>query len=177
MLITGKKRFRDLDFYPIQADMEYLPFRDDTFNLAYSVRAFKYSHNQTQVLKELRRVSKKPASIMIYEINNRISFANIEHWIRSFLRFLIHLPISSWQDGISTSTPFLMKKYFEETSCGKVFYKAVLYFPQNWYSSRKLKRIYKKMIFLERNIPSFLSIFAYGILYYTKTHGKRIHAG
>jgi ubiquinone/menaquinone biosynthesis C-methylase UbiE len=177
MLESGKKRFPELDIDLIQADMTHLPFRDCIFNLAYSIRAFKYSHNPTQVLREIRRVCKKPVSIMIYEINNCLSFAYLEHLIRSFLRFLVHTSISSWQAGISTSTPFLMKKYFEDACCGKVFYKGILYIPQGWYSSPKCKRVYKKFIFLERSIPSFFSILAYGILYETKTRNKRMHRG
>ena len=173
ILLAGKKRFRDLDVDLIQADMEHLPFRDHAFNLTYSIRTFKYSRNPAKVLKEVCRVCKSPVSIMIYEVNNSLSLAYLAHLISSFLRFVAHLPISPWQAGIATSTPFLMKKYFGDSGCGSVFYEGLLYIPQRLYGSTKFKRVYKRLILLERVIPSLFSIFAYGILYSTEAQGKR----
>ncbi len=49
----------------VLADIEYLPFRENTFNLAFSITVLQNIQNQKQVLYELFRVLKKNGRVVV----------------------------------------------------------------------------------------------------------------
>jgi ubiquinone/menaquinone biosynthesis C-methylase UbiE len=172
MLLEGKKRFRNLNIHLIRADMENLPFKDDTFKIVYSIRAFKYPKDPTNVLKGFHKVCQSSASIFIYDINNILSADYVLHLVNSCLRFIAHYPASPWREGISKSTPFLIKRYFKDSGCDNVSHRGILYIPEIFYQGKRFKRIKKRVLFLEKAVPSFFSFLGYGILYKHEVHRK-----
>jgi ubiquinone/menaquinone biosynthesis C-methylase UbiE len=170
MLLTGKKRFTNQNIEFVQADMEQLPFRDATFNIVYSIRALNYSFNQNETLKEIRRVSNSNCHIMLYLINNILSFSYFTHLINSFLKFIFRQPHSAWQiGGTYMSNPFSIKEALGVSGLKNVSYIGILYVPESVYDYPRLKRLFRRLIFLEGAVPSFFSSFAYGILYCSKS--------
>jgi ubiquinone/menaquinone biosynthesis C-methylase UbiE len=166
MLLTGKKRSPNQNIEFVQADMEQLPFRDATFNIVYSIRTLNYSDNQTKTLKEIRRVSNNNCHIMLYLVNNILSFAYSAHLINSFLRIVFRRPRYAWQGGTtSLSNPFLIKEALGVSGFKNVSCRGILYIPESVYGHPRLKKLFGRLIFLEGAVPSVFSSFAYGILY------------
>jgi ubiquinone/menaquinone biosynthesis C-methylase UbiE len=160
MLITGKKRFRNLDIDFVQGDMKHLPFRDRAFDLVYSVRAFKYSSDPYRVLEETYRISRNDGLVSIYEGNKRTSL--------SYLIYLLRYPLSKrrhfWSAGVS---PFLMKKYCATAGFGKISYDGVLFLPERFYGIGKTRKVLELFALMERvaSKTPFFAIFARGIIY------------
>ncbi len=64
-------------------DYHYLPFRDDTFDLALCVAAIPYSPNPTVVLKELHRVL-RDGGTLIFTYFNTLNFRITNYVIKYF---------------------------------------------------------------------------------------------
>jgi ubiquinone/menaquinone biosynthesis C-methylase UbiE len=159
MLITCKKRFRNLRIDLVQGDMKHLPFKSDAFDLVYSIRAFKYSLKPYTVLEETYRVSENDGFVLIYEKNTRASLKYLPDLLNS--AFSARSP---WHVGVS---PFLMKKYYNAVGFNKISCEGVLFLPSAFYQAGKTKRALHIFSLLE-NVASktpFLANLAGCIIY------------
>lgn len=165
MLILCKKRFPNRNIALVQGEMSHLPFKDDVFDLVYSVRAFKYSSRPRRVLAEIYRISKIKGLVSIYEVNNSNSFAYLLHSSKRL--FLNKTP---WT---LMSTLFSMKTHFRSVGFSKVSANGVLFVPPRLYLAGKSKKLFQILAVFERiasGIPYFNKL-GYGIIYNAiKTH-------
>ena len=163
MLRTGRSKFSQLDL--MQADMAHLPLKDSVFSLVYSVRAFKYSPDPQLALKEICRICKKDGFVLLYEVNNALSFAYLGAsccLIRRFFNLFSILQRGAW-----TTNPFRMKRLLESVGFNKVSYKGLLFIPDRLYIFTETRLLLKTLSALERVATTIwpLRVFAYGILY------------
>ena len=159
MLLRFKKRFPNLNIAMVQADMKHLPFKDEVFNLVYSIRAFKYSPHPFSVMVEIHRLSKVNGQAAIYEVNNGFSFA--------YLTFLIKKSITHRSDWSPISSLVSMKHYFKSAGFDKISCEGILTLPPSLYSivkAKKLLKFFATIEMVESKIPYF-GKFAYGVMY------------
>lgn len=163
MLRTGRSKFSQLDL--IQADMAHLPLKDSVFSLVYSVRAFKYSPDPQLALKEICRICKKDGFVLLYEVNNALSFAYLG--ARFYLMGRFFNLFSILQRGAWTTNPFRMKRLLEIVGFNKVSYKGLIFIPDRLYIFTETRLLLNALAALERVTRMIwpFGVFAYGVLY------------
>ena len=101
----GWTKFRDkINSFLVSADAEHLPFRDKVFDTIFAITLIQNLPNPIKSLKEIKRVSKREASIVVSGLKRKYTFKEFKSIIRKaiFLRELYDM--EDLKDYIAFST-------------------------------------------------------------------------
>lgn len=75
MLGAAVKKAGGYPFFPLRADMRYLPFRDSSFDKTVSITALEFIADAGRVIDELFRVTRPRGSVVVATLNSLSSWA------------------------------------------------------------------------------------------------------
>lgn len=75
MLLQARKKLSSYNFSPAASDMLYLPFADSRFDKVVSITAVEFVQNARQAVREMFRVAKPGATIVLATLNKLSSWA------------------------------------------------------------------------------------------------------
>jgi len=106
ILREGWKKFRDkTNLFLVSADAEHLPFRDKVFDTIFAITLIQNLPNPIISLKEIKRVSKREASIVVSGLKRRYTFKEFNSIIRNAIFLRESYDIENLKDYIAFSTP------------------------------------------------------------------------
>ncbi|MGA2626647.1 MAG: class I SAM-dependent methyltransferase [Candidatus Bathyarchaeia archaeon] len=163
MVRAAKQTLKNLDI--VLADMEYIPFRDSSFELVYSIRAMKYLSNQAKFLREARRVCSHEGCVLLYDIWNAKNVSYL--FSETCLRFMSILRPHDFPPEMRRMNHLLIKRTLEQWDGCEVQTRGILFLPLLIYartSSRSLLRIFTIFDKLLSRLP-FSQYLAFSVLY------------
>ena len=135
------------------ADMEETPFRAACFQLVYSIRAMKYLGNQTEFVRETKRLCAPGGSILLYDI---WSTRNIGHILsQRFTKLKRTLPPPGLLREVPRTDHHQIKRLLEGKDGCRVSVRGILFLPQLLYSQTSSPTLLRVFTLFERLLSRF----------------------
>jgi len=172
MAHAAKRNVRGSDI--VVADMEFIPFRDSSFDLLYSIRVMKYLKNQAEFLREIMRTCGEGGCVLLCDVrtSENISYLVLQTCMRIKRVFQSHR--SQQPEESRRLRPSVIKRLLEQPGELRVRTRGILFLPSAMYartSSRILLRIFAILDNLLSQFP-FSQYLAFSVLF---TATKRAH--
>jgi SAM-dependent methyltransferase len=125
-MTTAAKKSLNSDV--LLADMEFLPFRDDSFDLIYSVRVMKYLQDPSRFILEARRICDESGCILLYDIRH-IGLAYLGLRVYMFLRKIVPPKHHPNPHQLERLMPFQIGALLGRSATFRVKSRGVLFIP------------------------------------------------
>lgn len=104
ILREGWRKFRDkTNLFLVLADAEHLPFRDKVFDTIFAITLIQNLPNPIRSLKEVKRVSKSEASIVVSGLKRKYTFKEFKSIISKAIFLSESYDIEDLKDYIAFS--------------------------------------------------------------------------
>jgi ubiquinone/menaquinone biosynthesis C-methylase UbiE len=104
ILREGWRKFRDkTNLFLVLADAEHLPFRDKVFDTIFAITLIQNLPNPIRSLKEIKRVSKSEASIVVSGLKRKYTFKEFKSIISKAIFLSESYDIEDLKDYIAFS--------------------------------------------------------------------------
>jgi ubiquinone/menaquinone biosynthesis C-methylase UbiE len=141
MARAAKQKARESDI--VVADMEFIPFQDDAFDLLYSIRVMKYLKNQARFLGEARRTCKEGGCVLLCDerMSENISYLVLQICLRIQRIFE---SCRSQQARPRRMRPSAIVGLLEQSGMPNVHARGVLFFPSEIYA--RMPRVFLRAL-------------------------------
>ena len=129
------KMYKKTNIEFIQCDAEFLPLKDDIFDLSFGKDALHHVTEPISVMKEMRRCTKKLSKLLVIEANPR-----------NPQMILIGLIYYNVDKGVFQNTERNLKRYFLSAGLGNITVQYAEFFPRSilFYVSSPLSKLIGK---------------------------------
>jgi ubiquinone/menaquinone biosynthesis C-methylase UbiE len=150
----------------VLADMEFLPFRNNSFDLIYSIRVMKYLKSQSRLLREAQRLCRNRGRIILYDVRHiGINYLMLQMYI--FLRKIFPPRYVPQPRELERLMPFRICALLSQSGAFDVKCTGVLFLPWRMYRHFRSNRVLNLLALLDRllsNVP-FSQYLASSVLY------------